>query len=66
MHRLFKTDFFTFEALRLLIFAAHEGGEAAELLAEVSKIKDANTERIDTKHGPQRHSRHQIWLQKPR
>jgi pimeloyl-ACP methyl ester carboxylesterase len=44
MFRLFKSDFFNFEALRLLSFTAHEGGEVAEFFEALGKIKDLNTE----------------------
>jgi dipeptidyl aminopeptidase/acylaminoacyl peptidase len=44
MFRIFKSDFFNFEALRLLSFTAHEGGEIAEFFEAVGKIKDNDTE----------------------
>ncbi|PWY71021.1 alpha/beta-hydrolase [Aspergillus heteromorphus CBS 117.55] len=40
MYRLFKSDFFNFEALRLLSFTAHEGGEIAEFFEALGKVKD--------------------------
>lgn len=44
MLRLFKSNFFNFEALRLLSFTAHEGGEIAEFFEALGKIKDNDTE----------------------
>jgi hypothetical protein len=44
MFRIFKSDFFNFEALHLLSFTAHEGGEIAEFFEAVGKIKDNDTE----------------------
>ncbi|KAH9906644.1 alpha/beta-hydrolase [Xylariomycetidae sp. FL2044] len=44
MFRIFKSDFFNFEALRLLSFTAHEGGEIAEFFEAVGKIKDNDVE----------------------
>lgn len=44
MFRLFKSDFFNFEALRLLSFTAHEGGEVAEFMAAVGQITDLDLE----------------------
>ncbi|XP_014554306.1 hypothetical protein COCVIDRAFT_105327 [Bipolaris victoriae FI3] len=44
MFRIFKSEFFNFEALRLLSFTAHEGGEIAEFFEAVAKIKDNDTE----------------------
>ncbi|PYI31465.1 alpha/beta-hydrolase [Aspergillus indologenus CBS 114.80] len=44
MFRLFKSDFFNFEALRLLSFTAHEGGEIAEFFTAVARIKDQDVE----------------------
>lgn len=40
MYRLFKTDFFNFEALRLLSFTAHGAGEVAEFLEALGKVKE--------------------------
>jgi pimeloyl-ACP methyl ester carboxylesterase len=42
--RLFKSEFFNFEALRLLSFTAHDGGEVAEFLSGAGKIKDLDLE----------------------
>lgn len=44
MFRLFKSDFFHFEALRLLSFTPHEGGEIAEFFEALGKIKDTDVE----------------------
>lgn len=44
MHRFFKSDFFNFEALRLLSFTPHEGGEVSEFLEAVGRIKDRDFE----------------------
>ncbi|RLL93807.1 hypothetical protein CFD26_101742 [Aspergillus turcosus] len=44
MFRLFKSDFFNFEALRLLSFTPHEGGEIAEFFEALGKIRDTDTE----------------------
>lgn len=44
MFRLFKSDFFNFEALRLLSFTAHDGGEIAEFMAAVGQITDLDLE----------------------
>ncbi|KAF1730565.1 2,6-dihydropseudooxynicotine hydrolase [Beauveria bassiana] len=44
MFRLFKSDFFNFEALRLLSFTPHEGGEVSEFMTALGKIKDNDTE----------------------
>jgi len=40
----FKSAFFNFEFLRLLGTAPFEGGEIAEILEAVSKIKDLDPE----------------------
>jgi hypothetical protein len=44
MHTFFKSAFFNFEFLRLLAMAPFEGGEIAEILEAVSKIKDLDPE----------------------
>jgi pimeloyl-ACP methyl ester carboxylesterase len=44
MHRLFPSDFFNFEALRLLSFAPYEGCEIAEFLQTLATIKDNDAE----------------------
>ena len=44
MHQLFKSEFFHFEALRLLSFTPYEGGEVAEFFETIAKIKDLNFE----------------------
>ncbi|KAK7749849.1 hypothetical protein SLS53_000430 [Cytospora paraplurivora] len=44
MYRLFKTDFFNFEALRLLSFTAHGAGEVAEFLEALGKVKENDIE----------------------
>lgn len=44
MLRLFRSDFFNFEAMRLLSFTPHEGGEVAEFFEAAGKIKDNDTE----------------------
>lgn len=44
MFRFFKSDFFNFEALRLLSFAPYEGCEVAEFVQTVGKIKDNDPE----------------------
>ena len=44
MFRFFKSDFFHFETVRLLSFAPYEGGEIAEFLVAVAKIKDLDFE----------------------
>ncbi|KAI1170326.1 alpha/beta-hydrolase [Nemania sp. FL0916] len=40
MYRLFRTDFFNFEALRLLSFTAHGAGEVAEFFEALGKVKE--------------------------
>ncbi|QKX63141.1 uncharacterized protein TRUGW13939_10310 [Talaromyces rugulosus] len=44
MFRLFKSDFFHFEALRLLSFTPHDGGEVAEFFAALGKIRENDSE----------------------
>lgn len=44
MFRLFKSDFFHFEALRLLSFTPHDGGEVAEFFEALQNIKDDDVE----------------------
>ncbi|KAF2136069.1 uncharacterized protein K452DRAFT_303087 [Aplosporella prunicola CBS 121167] len=44
MFRLFKSDFFNFETLRLLSFTPYEGGEIAEILEAIGEIKDNDVE----------------------
>ena len=44
MHRFFKSDFFNFEALRLLSFAPYEGCEVAEFMETVGEIRDNDPE----------------------
>jgi hypothetical protein len=44
MHTFFESPFFNFEFLRLLAMAPFEGGEIAEILEAVGKIKDLDPE----------------------
>ncbi|QIW96914.1 hypothetical protein AMS68_002432 [Peltaster fructicola] len=44
MHRLFPSEFFHFEAMRLLSFTPYEGCEIAEFLDAVGKIRDCDVE----------------------
>lgn len=44
MHTFFKSPFFNFEFLRLLAMAPFEGGEIAEILEAVGKIRDLDPE----------------------
>lgn len=44
MHKIFKSDFFNFEFLRLISMTSHEGAEVGEALVAAGKIKDGDPE----------------------
>ncbi|MCJ1280135.1 hypothetical protein MMC21_007962 [Puttea exsequens] len=44
MHQFFKSEFFNFEALRLLSFAPYEGCEVGEFVDTVGRIRDNDPE----------------------
>lgn len=44
MHQFFRSEFFNFEALRLLSFAPYDGCEIAEFIQAIGEIKDNDPE----------------------